>query len=64
MPLHIENLTSRVHLDAGTRWTKAQLDELVDLVSARLARDQREAARLAEETALRRDAMPSDPIAR
>ncbi|SHF55620.1 hypothetical protein [Streptoalloteichus hindustanus] len=64
MPLHIENLTSRVHLDGATPWTRAQLDELVELVRARLARDQREAARLAEETAPRRDAASPHPITR
>jgi hypothetical protein len=57
VPLHIENLTSQVRAQADSpSWTDVELDRIVDLVLARLDRDRRAAAMLAEVTGLWPDA--------
>ncbi|MBB5157038.1 hypothetical protein BJ970_004572 [Saccharopolyspora phatthalungensis] len=57
MPLHIENLTSQVRTQPDSpSWTEVELDRIVDLVVARLDRDRRAAAMLAEATGLWPDA--------
>ncbi|WP_184728064.1 hypothetical protein [Saccharopolyspora phatthalungensis] len=57
VPLHIENLTSQVRTQPDSpSWTEVELDRIVDLVVARLDRDRRAAAMLAEATGLWPDA--------
>ncbi|PKW16324.1 hypothetical protein A8926_4144 [Saccharopolyspora spinosa] len=57
MPLHIENMTSQVRTQPDSpSWTDGELDRIVDLVVARLDRDRRAAAMLAEATDLWPDA--------
>lgn len=56
MPLHIGNLTSQVSTGGG--WSDDRLAELVELVVARLERDRRAAAALADVTELRPAAGP------
>jgi hypothetical protein len=65
MPMHIDNLTSRVHVSTGDLpFTEEQLARLVELVRARLARDERDGQANTEATALRREAAPPSPIGR
>lgn len=63
MPLHIDNLTSRVHVSTGDLpFTDEQLDRLVALVRARLANERRDAAHIEEATTLHHSAMPAHPV--
>lgn len=63
MPLHIENLISRVHTDPnGPQWNEEQVERIVELVVARLERDRRLAMRLTESTSLRHDAGRPDSV--
>ncbi|QFZ18653.1 hypothetical protein [Saccharothrix syringae] len=61
MPLHIDNLVSRVRTadgDAvGGEWSEEQLDRLVELVRERLARDRRDAEQVADATRIGADAL-------
>jgi hypothetical protein len=57
VPLHIENLTSQVRTQPDSpSWTNEDLDRIADLVAARLDRQRRAAALLAEATDLWPDA--------
>lgn len=63
MPMHIDNLTSRVHVSTGELpFTDEQLNRLVDLVCARLAAQKRESAQSAEATRLYRTVAPPNPV--
>ena len=63
MPMHIENVTSKVHVSTGDLpFTEEQLDRLVHLVSARLATERRNAELTREATELRREAAAHDGI--
>lgn len=59
MPLHIDNLVSRVRTageDADDRgWSEDQLDQLVELVRERLSRDRRDAEQVADATRIATD---------
>lgn len=63
MPMHIENLTSRVHVSTGDLpFTEEHLDHLVRLVCARLAVEKRNAELTRDATELRRDVAPHHGI--
>jgi regulator of sirC expression with transglutaminase-like and TPR domain len=54
VPLHIDNLVSRVRTDCEDAddhgWSEDQLDQLVELVRERLRRDRREEEQVADAT--------------
>ena len=61
--MYIDNLTSKVHVNAGELpFTDEQLTRLVELVAARLATAKKQTKSNAEATALRRSATPPSPI--
>jgi len=63
VPIHIDNLTSRVHVSTGELpFTDDQLTRLAELVAARLATGAKQAAAAAEATELRRSAAPPSPV--
>lgn len=63
MPIHIDNLTSRVHVSTGELpFTDEQLTRLVELVAARLATQAKQDAAASEATELRRSAAPPSPV--
>jgi hypothetical protein len=63
MPIHIDNLTSRVHVSTGDLpFTPEQLDRLVEHVRTRLAEQHHLGALNRQATELRRDAAPASPI--
>jgi hypothetical protein len=63
MPMHIDNLSSRVHVATGDLpFTDEQLDRLAELVRARLAHGERDARESDDATRLYRSAAPADPV--
>jgi hypothetical protein len=63
VPIHIDNLTSRVHVATGELpLTDEQLTKLAELVAARLATQAKQTAAAAEATELRRSAAPPSPV--
>lgn len=63
MAMHIENVTSKVHVSTGDLpFTDEQLDRLVHLVCARIATERRNAELRREATELTREAVPHDRI--
>lgn len=61
--MHIDNLTSRVHVATGDLpFTDAQLDRLAELVRARLAQKERDAKEDENATRLYRSVAPADPV--
>jgi hypothetical protein len=63
VPIYIDNLTSKVHVNTGELpFTEEQLTRLVELVAARLATAKQQAKSNAEATQLRRSATPPGPI--
>jgi len=63
VPIHIDNLTSRVHVSTGELpLTDQQLTRLAELVAARLAAQAKRDAAAAEATELRRSAAPPSPV--
>jgi hypothetical protein len=63
MPVHIENLTSRVEFSGGgSPLSEEQLTRLVELVAARLAAAERAARATEAETAVYRSAVPPSGV--
>jgi hypothetical protein len=63
MPMHIEKVTSKVHVSTGDLpFSEEQLERLVHLVCARIATEKRNAELTKEATELRREAASHDGI--
>jgi hypothetical protein len=60
VPINVEQLTNEVTvMDGGLPFTERQLDELAELISARLERRERDLRQSEEATTLRRRVAPS-----
>ena len=60
MPINVEQMTNEVTvMDGGLPFTERQLDELAELISARLERRERDLRQSEEATTLRRRVAPS-----
>jgi hypothetical protein len=63
VPIHIDNLSSRVHVSTGELpLTDEQLTRLVELVAARLATQAKQDAAATDATELRRSSAPPSPV--